>query len=141
MRKIEENIFYNIYGAYLKKDYPAIFVSSLYLSFMYIFLFTPLYGCIIDLLYGINKSTAKFLYAVYAITIAFFVFKKYYNKKTLERVLNNNRNKKNYKAWYYFLALPFSMCIGIGLYVIISIYVLKRLNMEGVLYRLFMDFF
>ena len=137
MKKIEENIFYNIYNSYLKKDYPATFVSSLYISFIYIFLFAPIYGFVVDLLQGIDKSFIKMLYAGYVVFILFFIFKKYYNKKTLNKILKIGETQKYFKSWIYFLTLPLSMILGVGVYILISINIVKRFNLEGFLYNLF----
>ena len=137
MRKIEENTFYNIYKSYLKKDYPATFVSSLYISFIYIFLFAPIYGFAVDLLHGINKNFIKILYATYVVLILFFIFKKYSNKKTLNKILKIGETQKHFKSWIYFLMLPLSMILGVGVYILISINIVKRFNLEGFLYNLF----
>ena len=98
MKKIEENIFYNIYNSYLKKDYPATFLSSLYISFIYIFLFAPIYGFVVDLIQGIDKSFIKMLYTGYVVFILFFIFKKYYNKKTLNKILKIGETQKYFKS-------------------------------------------
>lgn len=135
--KIEENIFYNIYNSYLKKDYPATFVSSLYISFIYIFLFAPIYGFVVDLLQGINKGFIKILYAGYVVLILFLIFKKYYNKKTLYTILKIGDAQKSFNSWVYFLMLPLSMILGVGVYILVSIYIVKRFNLEGVFYNLF----
>jgi len=138
MKKIEENIFYRVYNAYLNKDYPAVFVSSLYLIFIYIFLLAPFYGVFVDLLKGMDKVLVKFLYAFYIITISILVFSKYYNNKKLDKILLENKNiKPLLPTWCYFLALPLSMILGIGFYIFISINILKRFNLEGYFYHFF----
>ncbi|KXH79543.1 hypothetical protein [Chryseobacterium kwangjuense] len=137
MRKIEENIFYRVYIAYLNKDYPATFVSCLYITFIYMFLLAPIYGFCIDLLKGLDKNIIKFLYIIYVVIILILIFKKYYNKVTLQAILNGNRNNKQYLPnWCYFLILPVCMIFGIGLYILITIQVLQRFNLEGYLYSL-----
>ncbi|WP_111959229.1 hypothetical protein [Chryseobacterium lathyri] len=137
MKKIEENIFYRVYIAYLNKDYPATFVSCLYIAFVYMFLFAPIYGLCIDLFKGIGKNIIKFLYIIYVAVILIIIFKKYYNKVTLNNILNRNKHKKQYlPTWCYFIILPISMILGIGLYILVSIQILQRLNLEGYLYDL-----
>lgn len=138
MKKIEENIFYRTYIAYLNKDYPATFVSCLYIAFIYIFLLAPIYGLLSDLLSGIDKRTMKLLYAVYVLIILIMVFRKYYNKNIFNRVLSENKIKKTYlPTWSYFLVLPLCMILGIGSYILISVYIIQQFNLEGYLYRLF----
>lgn len=137
MKKIEENIFYRIYIAYLNKDYPATLVSCLYITLIYIFLLAPIYGLCIDLLIGINKSIIKILYTIYVLAILFFTFKKYYNKENLSKIIKENRStKKSLPAWCYFLILPISMIFGLGSYILISIHILQKFNLEGSLYNL-----
>ncbi len=137
MRKIEENIFYRVYIAYLNKDYPATFVSCLYITFIYMFLLAPIYGLCIDLFKGLDVNIIKFLYIIYVMVIFIVIFKKYYNKVTLNAILNRNKNNKQYlPTWCYFLILPVSMIFGISFYILISIQVLQRFSLEGYLYDL-----
>lgn len=137
MRKIEENIFYRVYIAYLNKDYPATFVSCLYITFIYMFLLAPIYGLCIDLFKGLDVNIVKFLYIIYVMVIFIVIFKKYYNKVTLNAILNRNKNNKQYlPTWCYFLILPVSMVFGISFYILISIQVLQRFSLEGYLYDL-----
>jgi len=137
MRKIEENIFYRVYIVYLNKDYPATFVSCLYLTFIYMFLLAPIYGVCIDLFKGLDKNIIKFIYIIYVVVIFVMIFKKYYNKVILHAILNGNKNNKQYlPTWCYFLILPVSMIFGIGFYILISTQVLQRFSLEGYLYDL-----
>jgi len=137
MKKIEENIFYRIYVIYLARDYPAKFVSSLYIAFIYIFLFAPVYGLCVDLIHGVDKLIIKFLYAFYFLLILIRIFIKYYNKVILTNVFKENKNKKIiFPNWCYFLILPLSMIFGIGLYILLSQSIMQKFNLEGYLYNL-----
>ncbi|HCA07163.1 hypothetical protein [Chryseobacterium sp.] len=136
MKKIEENIFYRVYIAYLNKDYPATFVSCLYIALIYMFLLAPIYGLCIDLLQGLDKNIVKFIYVIYVATIILIIFKKYYKKAILKNVLDKNKSKQYLPTWCYFLILPLSMILGVGFYVLISIQILQRFNLEGYLYKL-----
>lgn len=138
MRKIEENIFYRTYIAYLNRDYPATFVSCLYITCIYIFLLTPIYGLSVKLLTGVDKNVVKLLYAIYVLIILILVFRKYYNKNIFNRVLNENKIKKRYlPTWSYFIILPLCMVLGIGSYILTSVYIIQKFNLEGYLYNLF----
>lgn len=138
MKKIEEIIFYRIYIAYLKKGDSAKFASCLYIAFIYIFLLAPIYGLLINLLKGISEGAIKFLYVIYLTAIVFIVFRKYYSKSKFEKIFSDNRIKKLFlPTWFYFFVLPLSMIYGVGLYILLSIHVLQRFNLEGMLYDLF----
>lgn len=121
----------------MKKNEDGKFSASLYIIVIYIFTFAPFYGFIIDLFEGIDKSLKKILYAFYLLIIIFLVVKKYYNNKKLEKILKENKNKIYFPIWAYFLIFPVSVILGIGTYILISVNILQKFNLEGYLYKLF----
>lgn len=136
MKKIEEYIFYRTYMAYKKKNDPALFSSSMYLTTIYIFLLMPIYGFIANLFRNNESIYHRGIVIGNIISIGIYVVRKYYNQKNLNNILAQNQKKKKIlPTWLYFTILPISMVIGVALYGLITTYVIKKFDLEGIIYQ------
>lgn len=142
MKNIIDLIFYKTHLAYEKENQSGRFFSSLYLSLVILFLCTPFYGLINDLLIGYSKSFLKWIFGIYVAMIFVSVFYRYGKRGmtlALTKQFGNRTSLKKMPSWPFFLILPLAMIIGIGSYILLSIYCIKKYNLEGFLYKLFSD--
>ena len=136
MKKVEEYIFYRTYMAYKKKNDPALFSSSMYLTTIYIFLLMPIYGSIANLFRNNRNIYDQGIVVGSMISIGIYVIRKYYNPKNLKNILAQNRKKKKIlPTWCYFTILPISMVVGVALYGLTTSYVIKKFGLEGIIYQ------
>lgn len=63
------------------------------------------------------------------------IIRKYYNQKNLNDILAQNQKKKILPTWFYFTILPISMVIGVALYGLITSYIIKKFDLEGIIYQ------
>ena len=136
MKKIEEYIFYRTYMVYKKKNDPALFSSSMYLTTIYIFLLMSIYGFIANLFRNNESIYHRGIVIGNIISIGIYVVRKYYNQKNLNNILAQNQKKKKIlPTWLYFTILPISMVIGVALYGLITSYIIKKFDLEGIIYQ------
>ncbi|SDI27167.1 hypothetical protein SAMN04488062_1342 [Flavobacterium omnivorum] len=139
MIKIRDYIFYRTYEAYKKKEHPALFSSTLYLSACDLFLFSFSYGICIYLLDGIEKKYKYYIFLLYFSIVVFLNINKYYKKQKIKDLISlyqNNYLNKTISSWVFFFILPICMVVGIGFHILISI-IIKKYNLEGWLFFYF----
>lgn len=138
MIKLKNYIFYRTYIEYLKKNDPARFASSLYLSAIEFTLVLPVFGFILELFRYHNVFYGKLIFVLLIIIIALNL-KYYFNDGILKNIITSNKNNKYNKTiskWWFFCILPLSMIIGFGSHILISIHIVKEYNLQGFLYKL-----
>jgi|GEM_PF-1087141 hypothetical protein len=135
MKKIEEYIFYRTYIAYKKKNDPALFSSVMYLCAIYMALSLFICGTFANFFRSKYHSYDKWIFIIWYAFIIIRIIRKYYNQKNLNDILAQNQKKKILPTWFYFTILPISMVIGVALYGLITSYIIKKFDLEGIIYQ------
>lgn len=130
MKKIEEYIFYRVYTAYQKKDDIPLFSSVMYIIAIYMALSLFICGSIANLVKSNDFPYDKGVFIIWYSYIIIYVLRKYYNKSIRNRILNHNSLKRKlFPNWFYFLLLPLSIILGIVLYSLCYVYIIKQYNL------------
>jgi hypothetical protein len=127
-------VFYRVYLQYLKKNDPAKFASTLYISVIYIFLLSPLLEIIAEIFRKKNGKIPIVLFVMYIIFILLFNFIRYFKNDKIEKmkmIFKSNKYNKQIPGWIFFFILPFFMIIGIMLVVLISKYIIEPYRLSG----------
>lgn len=130
---IFDYIFYRVYRVYLKKDDPARFNSTLYISLIYLFILFPLFSLLLELLRGDDKWVTKSMYIIYCILILFYNVNRY--SKNYIKTINTNYKVNSVPNWLFFVILPITMVLGIVFYIWIKKSIVDEYQLQGYIYN------
>lgn len=132
-------IFYRVYWAYSKKKESAKFLSLLYMTMVFAFLFSPFALFLCELLRNPCHANDGYLLAIYLLIVLIYSYSRFFpNKKILliNKRFDKNRYNRKISDWCFFLILPLSIVWGVATYSLLATFIIKPFALRGVIYNL-----
>ncbi len=132
-------IFYRVYWAYNKKGESAKFLSLLYMTMVFAFLFYPFALFLCELLRNPCHGNDGYLFSIYLLIALIYSYLRFFpSKKILFINQKFNGNHYNHKIpdWCFFLILPLSIVWGVAAYSLLVKFLIKPFALRGIIYNL-----
>lgn len=130
---IIDYLYIRVYDAYVKKNDPARFVASLYVSCVLGLFFSPISIFCAELFRTEEGSIDSIILLTYALSILIYTFRTF-NKKRIQQLktkLLRGRGKRNIPTWCLFTILPLGFIWTVVMYWLMLQYVIHPCHLEG----------